>query len=100
MHPVQKHLFDTKFKDLAGTRIEGTIALSDELINLGIMDFLAGLKSSAPSPATEGSPAPAPAAAPEKMPDPKELLALLDVEKLAFRSEAGRIFVDVAAGMK
>ena len=42
MHPVQKHLFDTNFKDLDGTRIEGTIALSDELINLGIMDFLSG----------------------------------------------------------
>ncbi len=95
MHPVQKHLFETNFKDLAGTRIEGTIALSDELINLGIMDFLSGLKSGAASPAPSAS-SPAPAAAPAAMPDPKELLAILDIEKLKFRSEAGRILVDIA----
>lgn len=99
MHPVQKHLFDTNFKDLTGTRIEGTIALSDELINLGIMDFLSGLKNDAASPAAKGS-SPAPAAAPTFMPDPKQLLAILDVETLSFRSEAGRILVDVKAGIK
>jgi len=99
MHPVQKHLFDTNFKDLAGTRIEGTIALSDELINLGIMDFLSGLKNGADSSAPSAS-SPAPAAAPSAMPDPMELLALLDVDMLKFRSEAGRIFVDVKVGIK
>ena len=99
MHPVQKHLFDTNFKDLDGTRIEGTIALSDELINLGIMDFLSCLKSSAASPAPSAS-SPAPAAAPAAMPSPMKLLAILEVEKLKFRSESGRIFVDVKAGIK
>jgi len=98
MHPVQKHLFDTNFKDLAGTRIEGTIALSDELINLGIMDFLTGLKNGAASPAPE-APSPAPAAAPSALPDPKQMLAMLNVETLKFRSEAGRIVVDVKAGI-
>lgn len=99
MHPVQKHLFATNFKDLAGTRIEGTIALSDELINLGIMDFLSGLQSGAVASAPKVA-SPAPAAAPDEMPDPKALLALLDIEKLKFRSEDGRILVDVAAGLK
>lgn len=99
MHPVQKHLFETNFKDLAGTRIEGTIALSDELINLGIMDFLSGLKNRATAPASE-EPIAAPAAAPTSMPNPKQLLAILDLETLQFRSEAGRILVDVKGGIK
>jgi hypothetical protein len=99
MHPVQKHLFDTNFKDLAGSHLEGTIALSDELINLGIMDFLSGLKSSADTTASKKL-SKAPAAAPTAMPDPKQLLAILDVETLKFRSAEGRIFVDVAAGIK
>jgi len=60
MHPVQKHLFDTNFKDLAGSKIEGTIAISDELINMGIMDFINGLKSGAESGVVE-KPNPAPA---------------------------------------
>jgi len=99
MHPVQKHLFDTNFKDLAGTQIEGTIALSDELINLGIMDFLSGLKNGvAPTAVTE--PSTAPAAAPTAMPDPKQLLAILDVETINFRSEAGRVLLDLKMGIK
>ncbi|MFK8162910.1 MAG: hypothetical protein AB8H12_10655 [Lewinella sp.] len=94
MHPVQKHLFDTNFKDLEGTKIEGTIALSDELINLGIMDFLNGLKSGA-TPRAATAPSPAPAAAP----DPKALLALLDIETLKFRTENGKAMLDVKASL-
>jgi|GEM_PF-1948601 hypothetical protein len=105
MHPVQKHLFATDFKDLAGSRLEGTIALSDELINLGIMDFLAGLQKPASSPT---SPAqfdrlnPSPAAAPETdaLPDPKAILAKLDIKTLKLRAENGRILVDVDVAMK
>lgn len=94
MHPVQKHLFDTNFKDLAGTRIEGTIALSDELINQGIMDFLNSLKGEPAAPASKST-SPAPAAAP----DPKALLALLDIETLKFRSENGKAMLDVKVGL-
>lgn len=94
MHPIQKHLFDTNFKDLEGTRIEGTIALSEELINLGILDFINSLKTATPDPASKSSDA-APAAAP----DPKALLALLDFEKLQVQMVKGKILVEVKAGM-
>lgn len=97
MHPVQKHLFDTDFKDLAGTRIEGTIALSEELINLGVMDFLNGL--TAPTPPGDASSEPpktAPGAAP---PDPKALLKLLTIDQLQIRLEQGKLKVDVKAGI-
>jgi hypothetical protein len=98
MHPVQKHLFDTNFKDLAGSKLEGTIAISDELINLGIMDFLNGLKSGAENDAPKETP-PAPAAAPS-MPNPKDLLALLDVETLTFRTGEGKAMLDVKVSLK
>ena len=98
MHPVQKHLFDTDFKDLAGSKLEGTIALSDELINMGIMDFLNGLKSEAGSEAPE-NPSPAPAAAPTT-PDPKALLALLNVETLKFRTGEGKAMLDVKVSLR
>jgi hypothetical protein len=93
MHPVQKHLFDTNFKDLEGTRIEGTIALSDELINLGIMDFINDLKAPSAGPASENV-TNAPAAAP----DPKALLAKLDIETLKIRAREGKILLEVKAG--
>jgi len=99
MHPVQQHLFDTNFKDLAGTRLEGTIALSDELINLGIMDFLADLKSGN-SGETVGPVAPSVAPAASPLPDPKALLALLDVEHLKFRTEKGKAVLEVKVGVK
>lgn len=98
MHPVQKHLFDTDFKDLAGSKLQGTIAISDELINMGIMDFLNGLKSGGGSDAPEKT-SPAPAAAPT-MPDPKALLALLDVETLKFRTGDGKAMLDVKVSLR
>ena len=97
MHPVQEHLFDTNFKDLAGTKIEGTIALSEELINLGVMDFLNSLKA-APE-ASDQPAAPAPPAVPTAAPDPKALLQVLNVEQLQVRMEAGRLLVDIKAGV-
>lgn len=93
MHPIQKHLFDTNFKDLEGTRIEGTIVLSDELINLGIMDFISSLKSDASAPASISS-----ASAPAAAPDPKAILAKLDIEKLQVKAEKGKILLEVKAG--
>lgn len=96
MHPVQKHLFDTNFKDLAGTRIEGTIALSEELINLGVADFLNGL--TAPAPASAPT-APKEPKAGNSFPDPQALLKLLTVDQLQIRLEQGKMKVDVKAGI-
>jgi hypothetical protein len=97
MHPIQKHLFDTNFKDLEGTRIEGTIALSEELINLGIMDFINSLKNAAPAPTSKSS-AVATAPIATGAPDPKALLAKLDIETLQVRAEKGKILLEVKAG--
>ncbi|WP_020569257.1 hypothetical protein [Neolewinella persica] len=94
MHPVQKHLFDTNFQDLEGTRIEGTIALSDELINLGIMDFLSGLKSTPTPPASKKN-----STAPAAAPDPKALLAKLDIEVLQVSAKEGKILLNIKAGI-
>jgi hypothetical protein len=96
MHPIQKHLFDTNFKDLAGSKIEGTIALSEELINLGILDFINGLKADAPAKETSSTPETAPSAA---MPDPKELLKLVTIDKLQVRAQNGKIMVDIKAAL-
>lgn len=91
MHPIQRHLFTTNFRDLAGSRLAGTLAVSDELINLGILDFLEGLKSStAPT-----GPDAAPATPLSATPDPKALLQLLDVKQLKVRALEGRIMVEV-----
>lgn len=96
MHPVQKHLFDTNFKDLAGTQVEGTIAVSEELINLGILDFINGLKAPTPPAGAETSPATSVASS---APDPKAMLQLLNVEKLNVRMEKGKLLIDVKAGI-
>ena len=95
MHPVQKHLMDTNFADLAGTQIEGTVAISDELVNLGLMEALAKLKAAA-GPATTEAAATAEAtkvAAPDV--DPKALLAQLNIERLQYRTEQGKTMLDV-----
>ncbi len=95
MHPVERHLFATDFKDLAGTHLQGTIALSDELINLGIMDFLAGLKAE-PAPSAPAAPDQDPA---EARPDPRKLLSLLQVNQLEVKAKDGRIVVAVDVKM-
>ncbi len=101
MHPVQKHLMDTDFRDLAGTRIEGTIALSDELINLGLMEVLAQLKTmGAASTITAPTEAAATRATVEAEPsvDPKALLKNLQIDQLEYRTEAGKTVLEIKAG--
>ncbi|WP_273444552.1 hypothetical protein [Neolewinella agarilytica] len=96
MHPVQKHLFDTNFRDLTGTKLEGTIALSDELINLGILDFLQQLqKTDTDAPEPQSS---APATS-SSMPKPEELLKMLTIEEVKYRTEAGKTLLDIKAGI-
>lgn len=99
MNPVQKHLFDTNFKDLEGSHLAGTIAVSDELINLGIMDFISSFQGQATAPSPADQPA---SSAPAAAPDPKALLALLDIKTLKFRSDKGKALleVDVRLGSK
>ncbi len=97
MHPVQKHLFDTNFRDLSGTKLEGTIALSDELINLGILDFLQQLQK--PDTDTPKAKSEAPAAS-SAMPNPADLLKMVTIEEVKYRTEAGRTMVDIKAGIK
>lgn len=98
MHPVQKHLMETEFSGLAGTEFEGTIALSDELINLGLMEVLAKLKAAGQpkSPATPAEAAVKKSSAEAEM-DPKMLLKNLTVEKLEYRTEEGKTMLELKA---
>ncbi|MBC6996749.1 hypothetical protein QWY85_04310 [Neolewinella lacunae] len=89
MHPLQKHLQDTQFKDLAGSHLAGTIALSDELINLGIGEFLASLRTPPAAAADPGKAARADGL------NPAALLANLEVDQLRWRTEHGRSLLDV-----
>lgn len=97
MNAILKHLVDTEFRDLAGTRIEGQIALSDELVNLGIRDVLTGL-TTPQNPAPAAPPQPAPAAADDAPPAPTELLRHLRIDHLKYRTEAGRTILEIRAG--
>ncbi|WP_116106663.1 hypothetical protein [Lewinella sp. IMCC34191] len=108
MHPVLQHLMDTNFEDLSGSRVDGRIAVSDDLINLGLHEVVAMLTKSSAAPAgkTE-SPAPESTPTPydstEKKaatPDPKALLRKLDVEKLQYRTETGRTVLEIACSVR
>lgn len=107
MHPVLRHLLDTDFADLAGSRIDGRIAVTDELVNKGLHEAIATLTRPA-APAKTTAPASAPSAPGPtpyadkavEMPDPKALLRKLDVEKLQYRTEAGRTVLEIACGIK
>ncbi|MEL7162258.1 MAG: hypothetical protein AAFN92_15990 [Bacteroidota bacterium] len=99
MHPVQKHLFDTNFRDLAGTKLEGTLALSDEIINLGLGELLSQLRS-AGEPANKVKPTTSASEESAPLPDPKALAGLLDVGQLDFRTEKGRTLLDVKLSLK
>lgn len=96
MHPVQKHLFDTNFRDLSGTNIEGTIAISDELINLGILDFLQQLQKPAAAGDSETRTSTVKAS---PAPNPADLLKILTIDKLQYRTEAGRTLLEIKAGI-
>ena len=105
MDPVLRHLLDTDFADLAGSRIDGRIAITDELINKGLHEAIATL-TRPPAPAGTAAPAsPPPAPTPyddktTELPDPKALLRKLDVEKLLYRTEAGRSVLEIACAVK
>lgn len=98
MHPVQKHLFATNFKDLAGAKIEGTIALSDELINLGLGDLLSQLPNSSHSATSPGSTKQASSVAQQA--DPQAMLQLLTVQKLRYRTAAGTTMLDLKVSLE
>ena len=107
MHPVLRHLLDTDFADLAGSRIDGRIAITDELVNKGLHEAIATLTSPASAAKTTAPASPPPAATPTpyaekatEMPDPKALLRKLDVEKLQYRTEAGRTVLEIACAVK
>ena len=99
MHPVQQHLMDTDFAGLNGTEIEGTVALSDELINLGIMEVLAKLKSAGqPKPVKATTEAAGTRKAGEPEMDPQQLLQKLRVDEFTYRTEQGKTMLDFKAG--
>ena len=100
MHPVQKHLVDTEFSGLEGTEVEGTLALSDELINLGLLEILAKIKTMGqPKPVraiteAEGTQKQVAGAAV----DPQVMLKKLRVDRLNYRTEQGTTMVDFKVG--
>ena len=95
MHPVQQHLFDTDFAGLSGSQVSGTLVLSEELINLGLTDFIDQLRADpAPTPAPAGTTS-APASAPQATPDPKALLAKLNIKQLKVRAQDGKFLLDL-----
>ena len=111
MHPVLEHLIKTNFADLQGSRVDGRIAVSDDLINLGLHELVATLtKSSSAGPSPSSAPAQAPKeepapygnapTKPEPTPDPRALLGKLDVEKLQYRTESGRTILEIACAVK
>ncbi len=95
MNPILEHLVKTDFRDLAGSSLEGQLAMSDELINLGLTDLLRSL--------TNPAPAAAPAAGSKKTeaataaPDPKVLLQKATIHHLKYRTEAGRTILEIKA---
>ena len=102
MNPVLQHLINTNFSDLRGSKIDGQLALSDELVNLGIHDFLAQLKSppSQPAPAPKSASGSAPdgrASDEAGLPDPKEMLQHVTIDTLRYRTEAGRTVLEISA---
>ncbi|MBB4078730.1 hypothetical protein GGR28_001343 [Lewinella aquimaris] len=98
MHPVLKHLIETDFADLNGTHVEGQIALSDDIINMGLHEVLSQLRQ--PAVPKDTAPAPPPAAnTSESMPDPRVLLSKLKVEHLKYRTEVGKTVLEIKAGV-
>ncbi|MCP9236597.1 hypothetical protein [Lewinella sp. JB7] len=98
MHPVLKHLIETDFSDLSGSRVEGQIALSDDIINLGLHEVLNQLRR-APTPENVAPASPPRPAAANTLPDPRLLLSKVDVEHLKYRTEAGKTVVEIKAGV-
>jgi hypothetical protein len=102
MHPILKHLIDTNFSDLTGSRLEGQIALTDDIINLGIHELLNQLTQ--PSVPENHAPAAPPTsstrgATKAAMPDPKLLLQKVKVDHLKYRTEQGKTVLEIKAGL-
>ena len=98
MNPILQHLLDTNFNDLKGSKVDGQLVISDELINLGIHDVLTQLKSPDPAPAAAPKEAAKGASTDEvSLPDPKEMLRHVTIDHLKYRTEAGRTVLEIRA---
>lgn len=88
-----QRLLNNNLADLAGTRIEGTIVLSDELMNEVIKTGLAGMSAPPAEAATKAVATDTPAI------NPRDLLAALKIEKLNYRTENGKTIIEIKAGV-
>lgn len=96
MDPVLRHLTTTDFADLKGSKISGRLALSDDLINLGIKDLLDKLVPTNQN--TNRPTAGVPAAPPKKqLPGPQDLLEKIKVDHLRYRTEKERTILEIEA---
>lgn len=88
-----QRLLNNQLADLAGTRIEGQIVLSDALMNEAIQ---LGLKEIATPVNTEKA-----AVSTVDFPviNPRDLLAALTIEKLNYRTENGKTTLEIKAGI-
>lgn len=90
-----QRLLNNNLADLAGTRIEGQIVLSDELMNEVIQ---MGLTQMTATPVVPINP-PSGEKTPEVEINPRDLLTALNIEKLNYRTENGKTIIEVKAGV-
>lgn len=96
MEAILRLILDRRLRDFQGTEIKGSLAVSDDLVNEVLAEWLAGATGT-PSPASETNAEPAAAATPPI--DPRQLLSWLTIRQLRYHTEAGRTVVDLDVGV-
>lgn len=95
MTDIINNIISNQLRDFAGTRVAGTIVLSDELINEVLT---VGRKSLAAQAEDVAEPAPETTSALPEL-DFAELLGFLELEQLRYRTEVGKTILELKGGI-
>lgn len=88
-------IISNQLRDFAGTRVEGKIVLSDELINEVLT---LGRQSLVTKPEATAEQSAAPSEAVPQL-DLPQILGFLKIEKLQYRTEKGKTIIEVKGGI-
>jgi hypothetical protein len=93
MEDLIQDILDRQLQDFAGAEVRGRVAIADGVVN-EVLQTVTRTAAAAPATAARaGAPEQAAAAGPDI--DPQQLLRWLQVNRLAYRTEAGRTILEL-----
>ncbi len=93
MEDLIKDILDRQLQDFAGAEVRGRLAIADGVVNEVLQAFIRS--ATATTGTAEPTAVPDPTAPAGPAIDPQQLLRWLQIDRLAYRTEAGRTVLEL-----